>query len=54
MNNETIDRMHTIADTLRTICRSRLDELISLANTCRRNIDEKTAEILVEISKVKI
>ena len=53
-NTETINKIQSIADTLRTTCKNRLDELISLSNTYKRNIDEKTTEILGEIEKVEI
>ena len=53
-NVETINEMQTIADKLRTTCKNRLDELISLSNTYKRNTDEKITEILGEIKKVEI
>jgi len=53
-NTETINRIQSIADTLRTTCSNRLDELISLSSTYKRSIDEKTTEILGEIEKVEI
>lgn len=52
--SETIDNIQSIADGLRTTCRNRLDELISLSNTYKRNIDEKITDILDEIKKVEI
>jgi len=51
---ETIDDIQTIADKLRTTCKNRLDELISLSNTYKRNVNEKTTEILAEIKKAEI
>ena len=53
-NAEAINEIQTIADSLRTTCKNRLDKLISLSNTCKRNIDEKITEILGEIEKVEI
>lgn len=53
-DTETINKIQTIADTLRTTCKNRLDELISLSNTYKTNIDDKTTEILGEIEKVEI
>lgn len=53
-NIETIDEIQTIADKLRTTCKNRLDELISLSNTYKRSVNEKITEILGEIKKVEI
>jgi len=53
-NVETIDEIQTIADNLRTTCKNRLDELISLSNTYKRSVNEKITEILGEIEKVEI
>ena len=51
---EIIHQIQDIADSLRTTCKNRLDELIGFSNTYKRRIDEKTAEILEEIKKVEI
>ena len=53
-NLVTIDEIQTIADKLRTTCKNRLDELISLSNTYKRNLDEKITEILGDIKRVEI
>jgi len=53
-NTKTINKIQTIADNLRTTCKNRLNELISLSNTYKRNIDEKITEILEEIEKAEI
>jgi len=53
-NVETIDEIQTIADKLRTTCKNRLDELISLSNTYKRSVNEKITEILGETKKVEI
>ena len=53
-NVETIDEIQTIADKLRTACKNRLDELISLSNTYKRSVNEKITEILGETKKVEI
>ena len=53
-NAKTINEIQTIADKLRTTCKNRLDDLISLSNTYKRNVDENITEILEEIGKVEI
>jgi len=53
-NLVTIDEIQTIADKLRTTCKNRLDELISLSNTYKTSVDEKITEILEDIKKVEI
>jgi len=53
-NIESIDRISTIADGLRTTCKNRLDELIELANTYKRTLSGKVDEIFEEIKKAEI
>jgi hypothetical protein len=53
-NLEIIDGIQTIADSLRTICKNKLDELISLSNTCKNKLNEKIKEIFDEIKKVEL
>lgn len=51
---ESIDTIQTIADSLRTTCKNRLDELIDLSNTYKRKLNEKIGEIFEEMKKVEI
>jgi len=51
---ESIDTIQTIADSLRTTCKNRLDELIDLSNTYKRKLNEKIGEIFEEIKRVEI
>lgn len=51
---ESIDRIQTIADSLRTTCKNKLDELVDLSNTYKRKLNEKIGEIFEEIKKVEI
>jgi hypothetical protein len=53
-NTAIINKIQTIADGLKTTCKNRLDELISLSNEYTRKQNEKTNDILEEISKVEI
>jgi len=53
-NVESIDAISTIADSLRTTCKNRLDELITLANAYKRTLSGKIDEIFEEIKKVEI
>jgi len=53
-NMETIDGIQTIADNLRTTCKNRLDEIISLSNTYKTKLAEKIGEIFEEIKKVEL
>ncbi|MGQ9691657.1 MAG: restriction endonuclease [Thermoproteota archaeon] len=53
-NIETIDGIQKIADNLRTICKNKLDELISLSNTYKTKLNEKIGEIFEEIKKVEL
>jgi len=53
-NTAIVNKIQTIADGLRTTCKKRLDELISLSNEYTRKQNEKTNDILEEISKVEI
>jgi hypothetical protein len=53
-NIESIDAISTIADSLKTTCKNRLDELIALANTYKRTLSGKIDEIFEEIKKVEI
>lgn len=53
-NIESIDAISTIADSLRTTCKNRLDELITLANTYKRTLNGKIGEIFEEIKKAEI
>jgi hypothetical protein len=51
---ESIDRIQTIADGLRTTCKSRLDELIGFSDSLKRTINGKISEIFEDIKKVEI
>jgi hypothetical protein len=51
---ESIDRIQTIADGLRTTCKSRLDELIGFSDSLKRTINGKITEIFEDIKKVEI
>lgn len=53
-NVESIDTIQNIADTLRTTCKNRLDELINLSNSLKRAINEKINDIFEDIKKVEI
>jgi uncharacterized Zn finger protein len=53
-NTETINKIQDIADRLKTTCNNRLDELIGLSNTYKRNTNEKITEILGQIEKAEI
>lgn len=53
-NLETIDGIQTIADSLRTTCKNKLDELISLSNTYKNKLNEKIKDIFEEIKKVEL
>jgi len=53
-NAKTIEDIQTIADRLKTTCKNKLDELISLSNTYKRSVNEKITEILEEIKKAEI
>jgi hypothetical protein len=52
-NIESIDAISKIADSLRTTCKNRLDEMIALANTYKRTLSGKVDEIFEEIKKVE-
>ena len=53
-NIESVDAISTIADSLRTTCKNRLDELIALANSYKRTLSGNIDEIFEEIKKVEI
>jgi len=53
-NTAIVDEIQNIADRLKTTCRKRLDELISLSNEYTRKQNEKINEILEELGKVEI
>jgi hypothetical protein len=53
-NIESMDAISTIADSLRTTCKNRLDELIALANTFKRTLNGKIDEVFEEIKKVEV
>lgn len=51
---ESIDTISNIADSLRTTCKNRLDELINLANTYKRTLNGKIDEVFEEIKKATV
>jgi hypothetical protein len=53
-NIDSIDKISDIADSLRTNCKNKLDELINLANAYKRTLSGKLTEIFEEIKKVEI
>jgi len=53
-NSITIEKIQNIADGLRTTCRKKLDELISLSNEFTTKQNEKINDIIEEIGKVEI
>jgi len=53
-NTATIEKIQNIADGLRTTCRKRLDELISLSHEFTTKQNEKINDIIEEIRKVEI
>jgi hypothetical protein len=53
-NINSIDKLSGIADSLRTICKNKLDELISLANSYKLTLNGKVNEIFEEIKKVEL
>jgi hypothetical protein len=53
-NVESIENIQTIADSLRTTCKNRLDELINFSNALRRTMNDKITEIFEDIKKVEI
>ncbi|MCW4001339.1 MAG: hypothetical protein NWE93_13980 [Candidatus Bathyarchaeota archaeon] len=50
---ESIDRIADIADGLRTTCNKKLDELISLSNVLKKNLNEGINEIITDLEKVE-
>jgi hypothetical protein len=46
---ESIDRIEDVADSLRTTCKKKLDELISISSTLKRNMTQEIDEILSEL-----
>lgn len=53
-NVESIDKIETIADGLRTTCKNRLDELINFSNALKRTMNETIADIFEDMKKVEI
>ena len=53
-NVESIENIQTIADSLRTTCKNRLDELINFSNALKRTMNDKITEIFDDIKKVEI
>jgi molecular chaperone DnaK (HSP70) len=53
-NVESIDNIEAIADTLRTTCKNKLDELINFSNALKRTMNEKITDILEDMKKVEI
>jgi len=51
---ESIEKIQNIADGLKTTCNNKLGDLINLANTYKRSIEEKITEIFEEIKKAEI
>lgn len=51
---ESIEKIQSIADSLKTTCNNKLGDLINLSNTYRRSIEGKITEILEEIKKAEI
>jgi hypothetical protein len=50
---ESIDRIENIADSLRTTCKKKLDELLNFSNVLKRNLNEGISEILIDLEKVE-
>ena len=50
----SIDKIQSIADGLRTTCKSRLDELIGFSDSLKRVLNEKINEIFEDIKKIEI
>jgi len=53
-NVESIEKIQTIADGLRTTCKNKLDELINFSDTLKRIMNEKINEIFDDMKKVEI
>jgi hypothetical protein len=53
-NVESIEKIETIADGLRTTCKNRLDDLINFSNALRRTMNQKITEIFEDMKKVEI
>jgi len=53
-NIESIDRIQTMADSLRTTCKNRLDELYNFADSLKRVLTDKTNEIFEDLKKVDV
>ncbi len=53
-NVESIEKIQTIADGLRTTCKNKLDELINFSDTLKRTMNEKITEIFDDMKKVEI
>jgi len=51
---ESIEKIQNIADGLKTTCNNKLGDLINLANTYKRSIEEKITEIFEEIKRAEI
>ncbi len=52
-NVESIDTISNIADSLRTTCKNRLDELVNFSNTLRRTMNDRIVEIFEDIKKAE-
>jgi hypothetical protein len=50
---ESIDQIEDIADGLRSTCKKKLDELISVSCNLKRNLNEGINETLADLEKVE-
>jgi hypothetical protein len=53
-NVESIETIQNIADSLRTTCKSKLEDLINFSNALKRNMNEKIADVFEDLKKVEI
>jgi hypothetical protein len=50
---ESIDRIEDIADSLKTTCKKKLDELVGVSDSLKKNLNEGINEILADLEKVE-
>jgi len=52
-NTASINKIEDIADSLRRTCKNKLDELVDLSGTLRRNVDEEIKSIIEDLGRVE-
>jgi hypothetical protein len=50
---ESIDKIENVADSLRSTCKKKLDELISVSNVLKRNMNDGIDAIIADLDTVE-